>query len=116
MFLADSQTPVRDGFGRCSPSSAPPVEYLRATVWVNEEMSRAGGQEGMAGDLPSGIPGPPRRPALGSEEAAFSEIRSRRFSVEFHWAAPKQGMEESEINGFFESRAPAYRFNADRFL
>ncbi|MFI1509930.1 hypothetical protein [Streptomyces sp. NPDC020597] len=25
-------------------------------------------------------------------------------------------MDEADIDGFFDSRAPAYRFNADRFL
>ncbi|MEV0639567.1 hypothetical protein AB0I77_32470 [Streptomyces sp. NPDC050619] len=28
----------------------------------------------------------------------------------------KQGMEEAEIDAFFDTRAPAYRFIADRFL
>ena len=38
VFLADSQTSVQGEVVRWSTNSAPPAEYLRASICVNEEM------------------------------------------------------------------------------
>ncbi|MET7387230.1 hypothetical protein ACFYPT_20520 [Streptomyces sp. NPDC005529] len=96
---------------RWSTNSAPPAEYLRASICVNEEMP-ADKKARMAAFLPK-YPGLHGAQLWGSEEDAFSEIRSRRFSVEFCWPATKRDMEKADIAGFFDSRAPAYRFNDD---
>ncbi|NUK49594.1 hypothetical protein HRW14_04655 [Streptomyces lunaelactis] len=115
-FIADSQTSVQGEVVRWSTNSAPPAEYLRASVCVNEEMPASADRKAwLAAFLPK-YPGLHGAQLWGNEEDAFSEIRSRRFSVEFCWPATKRDMEKADIDGFFDSRAPAYRFNADRFL
>ncbi|MGV4983174.1 YaaC family protein [Streptomyces sp. NRAIS4] len=113
-LFADRHTSVQDGLGSWSTPS--PSEYLRASVYVNEELPPPPDREAwLAAFLPK-YPGLHDAQLWGSAEDAFSEIRSRRFSVDFCWPAPKQEMGEAEIEAFFDNRAPAYRFIANRYL
>ncbi|MEW1778153.1 hypothetical protein [Streptomyces sp. NPDC086777] len=116
MFLADSQPALRGDWESWSGDTAPPIEYLRATVCVNDETpSGADRKAWLASFLPK-YPGLHDARLWGSEQDAFTEIRPGRFSVDICWPAPERGMAEAEVDSFFDSRAPAYRFSADRFV
>lgn len=115
-LLADRRTSIQDDLRRWSATPSPPTEYLRASVYVNEEMPALPDRKAwLAAFLPK-YPGLHDAQLWGSEQDAFGEIRSRRFSVEFCWPAPKREMTEAEIEGFFDNRAPACRFATDRYL
>ncbi|MFE6481766.1 YaaC family protein [Streptomyces sp. NPDC057757] len=116
VFNADRYLSVQENLGRWSVSPASPVEYLLASVCVNEEIPTPADRTAWLADFLSKYPGLQGAELWGSEEEAFRKIRSRRFSAELCWPTPKQGMEEAEIDAFFDTRAPAYRFIADRFL
>lgn len=115
-FIADRYPSVQDNLDRWSGNPVPSVEYLRASVCVNEEMPTPTDRKAWLATFLPKYPGLQSAELWGSEEEAFRKIRSRRFSVDFCWPAPKQAMEEAEIDAFFDRRAPAYRFIADRFL
>ncbi|SHN14533.1 YaaC family protein [Streptomyces yunnanensis] len=116
MLITDTNTSVRDDIDGWSTSSAPRVEYLRASVCVDEEMPALPDRKAWLESFIPKYPGLHDAQLWGSEDEAFREIYPRRFSIELCWPAPERGMEETDIEGFFDARAPAYRYNAHRYL
>ncbi|MCF2436696.1 hypothetical protein LV779_31100 [Streptomyces thinghirensis] len=52
----------------------------------------------------------------GDVDEAFEEIKAGCFSVDLCWPAPKNDMQEVDIEEFFDARSPVYRFRAHRYL
>ncbi|MFD5129723.1 YaaC family protein [Streptomyces olindensis] len=115
-FIADRYTSVQNDPGRWTANATPPSEYLRASVCVNEDMPTLQDRKAWLANFLPKYPGVHDARLWGSEEDAYREIRSGRFSVELCWSAPKRDMEETEISNFFDTRAPTYRFTEDRYL
>lgn len=93
-----------------------PAEFLRATVWVDEETPAPSNRESWAQDFIAKYQGLQGAELWDAEDAAFREIRPGRFSVELCWSAPRNDMPAEEIEQFFDVRAPIYRFNGYRYL
>ncbi|MEU0242852.1 hypothetical protein ABZ192_00745 [Streptomyces sp. NPDC006235] len=115
-FIADRYTSVQGDTGRWVADATPPVEYLRASVCVNEDMPPLPDRKAWLARFLPRYPGVHDARLWGSEGDAYREIRPGRFFVELCWPAPKRDMEEAEIGDFFDTRAPAYRFTEDRYL
>lgn len=114
-LLADSRTST-NATDVWSADRTESPEFLCASVWVNEEMPLLPNRKAWLQDFITKYPGLEGSAPRGGEEQAFSEAHTHRFSVEFCWPAPKEGMDSREIAEFFDARAPAYRFNDDRYL
>lgn len=116
VFNAERYPSVQENLDRGSVNPASPVEYLRASVCVNEEIPTPADRAAWLAAFLSKYPGLRGTELWGSEEEAFRKGRSRQFFAELCWPAPKQDMKKAEIDTFFDTRAPAYRFIADRFV
>lgn len=114
-FLADSYTHVH-GADTWSDDTTSSIEYLRASVWVNEQLPAPEDRRKWLEDFASTYPGLQGAALWGSVEEAFRETRPPRFVVELCWPAPRQGMQEEDIEEFFDAKAPAYRYLRDRFV
>ncbi|WP_215449712.1 YaaC family protein [Streptomyces sp. ATCC 21386] len=115
-LIADSRPVVQPRMGRAAPRPAKAVEYLSATVCVNNDLPEPQDRKAWLEDFLPKYPGLNGGQLLGSAADSFRQIRPGRFTVEFCWPAPRNGMEAAEIDSFFDARAPQYRFVADRYL
>lgn len=93
-----------------------PSEYVRATVWVHEEMPLLPHRKAWVQAFINKYEGLLGAGLWGDEDEAFEEVRPGCFSVELCWPASRNGMQAAEIEQFFDARAPVYRFNAHRYL
>lgn len=91
-------------------------EFVRATVWVNEEVPSLPDRKAWTQNFVTKYPSLDGAGLWGGVDEAFTEARAHRFAIELCWPAPKDDMEEAEIEEFFDARAPVYRFNAHRYL
>ena len=115
-LLADHHSSVKatDDWSICTTPRRP--QFLRATVWVNEEMPSSPDRKAWIQDFVTKYPNLDGAGLWGGVHEAFTEARAHRFAIELYWPAPKDEMKEAEIEEFFDARAPVYRFNADRYL
>ncbi|WP_406468919.1 hypothetical protein OH738_17285 [Streptomyces hirsutus] len=115
-LLARRSAPAGYSGGWSVGTAIKSTEYVRATVWVQEDTPPLTGRKAWVQDFIAKYRGLQGAQLWGSEDEAFEEVRSGRFSVELCWPAPKNGMHEADIEQFFDARAPVYRFNAYRYL
>jgi hypothetical protein len=113
---AERYASTKDSDDWSARTAAKPAEFLRATVWVNEETPTLPERKAWVQGLIAKYQGLAEAELWGTEDEAFEEVRPGRFGVELCWPAPRTGMQEAEIEQFLDARAPVYRFNDHRYL
>ncbi len=86
---------------------------LTGSVYVNEDLPEPAERRAWFAGLASRYPGLSDAHPAGSASEAFRHVRSGRCSIDIWW--PIAG-ESTEWDSFFDTRAPAYRYNGWRHL
>lgn len=115
-LLARSYVPAADLGGWFDDTAREPTGYVRATVFVHEDTPPLQDRGVWVKDFIAKYAGLQAARVWGDVDEAFEEIKAGCFSVDLCWPAPKNDMQEVDIEEFFDARSPVYRFRAHRYL